>query len=259
MASLLCAPRLSPDYRTAYFAADAPGGLGYTDLYTATRKDPALQFSNLAPIAGRGINTPLYEVDPTVSRDGLTLIFGRNGPDGPMHLYYATRASTSVDFVYAGELPNVNDSAAYDESSFLREDGQVLYFSSNRGAAHVMGIYRAAWSGSSFDTPIAVAELNASGPSADPVITPDDLTIYYNSSGPGGDAQSLRHLWMATRNSTSDPFSAPAYVAELNSLDKEQYPKFVSRDGCTLYFCTYAFDQNHTGFFTEYVAERPAK
>jgi WD40 repeat protein len=258
MASLFCGPRLSPDYRTAYFAATAPGGVTYTDLYTATRKDPASSFIDLAPIKAPGINTPLYELEPTVSGDGHTLIFRRNAPDQPAHLYYATRADTSMDFVYAGELPNVNDPAASDQAPFLREDGQVLYFTSNRGAAHASGIYRATWNGSSFDTPVPVAELNADVISFG-VVTPDDRTIYYGSSGPGGDLQSLHHLWMATRESTSAPFSAPTYVADLNSLDKEQDPSFVSRDGCTLYFCTYAFDQNHTGFFTEYVAEKPAK
>jgi hypothetical protein len=259
LANWVAGLRLSPDYLTGYFFLDGRAdSIGNSDLYTAARRTPTSPFGPVAPMGGPGINTSAFEIDPTVSGDGLMLIFGRNAlPNEVTHLYYATRTTTETSFAYLGLVPNVNDFAATELSPFLREDGQVLYFASTRSPAGDYDIYRAAWNGSSFDTPVPVSELNTSFRDTNPVVTPDDLTIYFNSTRPDGNSQGFADTWTATRASTSDPFSAPTNVVELN-LPHQFTPTFVTRDGCSLYFQLNDFTTPE-GFFAAYVAEKPAR
>jgi hypothetical protein len=231
--------RLSPDELTAYFSASGPAdrGAGFEDIYTATRETPSSPFHNIAPILGSGINTSDEELDPTVSGNGLTLVFARGRPmTDPVGLYYARRAFTSVPFADVALVPNVNDpNIRYHSFPFLREDGEVLYF-----AAGNADLYWAPREGFGLDagygTPTPISELNAGGFSRiAPVVTPDGLTIYYASDRPDGGAQGDYDIWMATRASRNDPFSLPENVNALNSPSFD-IPTFVSRSGCSLYF-----------------------
>jgi len=68
-------PFLSPDGNVLLFYSERPGGYGQADLYVSTKKagewQPAV---NLGP----SVNTSDYEYNPSVSRDGNTLYFGRS-------------------------------------------------------------------------------------------------------------------------------------------------------------------------------------
>jgi WD40 repeat protein len=240
--------RLSSDYQTAYFeATNGPDnvGYGYDDLYTASRDSPTSAFAYVALMVGSGINTQADQFDPTVSGDGLTLVFASGKPAGdPVHLYYGVRALRSEPFTGMGPMIDVNDlSATYDESPFLREDGLALYFASSRVAANNMDVYRSERqatidSGSpAFGSPVPVLHINTTFSELAPVVTPDDLVIYFASDRTGTNAQGQHHIWMASRNSTNDPFSQPINVSELNSSATE-LPTFVTRDRCVLYFAS---------------------
>jgi hypothetical protein len=250
--------RLSPDYLTAYFAANMnPNSGGSTGLYTATRPTPTAPFSGITPLAQAAEAPTDYETEPTVSPDGLTLIFGRAGAgDATGHVSYATRASLSSPFVYVGLLPDVNEPSAADGTPFLREDGEVLYFSSTRIAGDDQDIFRALSNGSGFDGPTAVTELNTTFADGFPVVTPDDLTLFFASTRPGDGAQGDFDIWTATRASTSEAFSTPTNVVELNTADAD-YPTFVTRDGCALYLYVEARAPN--GVHSVFVANRPVR
>jgi Tol biopolymer transport system component len=252
--------RLSPDSLVSYFdASGLPGGIGYHDLYTATRDTPSSPFENVTPLDGHAINTPGEDLDPTVSGDGLTLLWSNGMAGGdPVHIRYATRAVDSVPFADHGLASTVNDLGhLLDTNPFLREDGRVLYFASNRVTEDSTDIYRAPWSDSSGDAggdpPAPVTELNTSFSEVAPVVTPDDLTIYFGSDRTDGNAQGDYDVWMATRTSVSEPFSAPVDVTELDSPSYD-VPTFVTRDGCTLYFSS-----TRDGALMAYVATRGSR
>ena len=135
-------------------------------------------------------------------------------------------------------------------SPYFREDGSALYYASNRIQANQLDIYRASWNGAGFALASAVAELNSPANEFDPVITPDELTIFFISDRAGG--RGGLDIWTATRPSTSAPFSAPANLTELNT-SADDIPTFVTADACTIYF---AF--NGPGHYVQYVASRPA-
>jgi hypothetical protein len=102
-----------------------------------------------------------------------------------------------------------------------------------------------------------VSELNTIVQDADAVVTPDDLTIYFDSTRPGGNPQSVGDMWTATRANTQDRFPPPTNVAELNGLS-HVIPTFITRDGCKLYFSFE--DGTYPGsLIAAYVAEKPAQ
>jgi hypothetical protein len=248
--------RLTPDYDTAYFAANyQPNSGGSSAIYTATRAMPGLPFQNILPVAGTSLAQSDYVIDPTLSRDGLTLLFAWGARGTALQIESASRATTSRPFSYVGTVPHVNDFDAGEDGPFLREDGAVLYFASDRVDGD--DIFRARWnaSTSAFDAPAPLSEINTVYLDGSPVVTPDDRTLFFASNRPDVAAQGDFDIWMATRESSSAPFSSPTIVPELSTPYADR-PTFVTRDACTLYFSVAAVDPD--GEHSELVAQRPA-
>jgi hypothetical protein len=250
--------RLSPDLRTGYLYVNRPSiDPNLEDLYTTIRPSEDAPFSELTLIEGAGINTPVAELHPTVSGDGQWLVFVRGIPKGQGGLFYATRVTGSGPFVYGGALAGTTPGHT-DDSPFLREDGQVLYYASAPpdGSTHIV---RAERMGAGIQPPAPVPELDSSADDKYPVVTPDELTIFFGSTRTDGGAHGSEDIWTASRSSTGLPFSSLQNVSELNSPNDE-WPTFVSRDGCTLYFTTDVVDETHPyGISSQYVAQRPAR
>jgi hypothetical protein len=253
--------RLSPDEDTACLYAN-PAGAGQSDLYAATRRAPSAAFTGATPLGGDDINTPDIEMWPTIRGDGLLLVFERHpvllGLLGALH--YARRSSTAAPFVYAGVLTALEEATPTNSAPFLREDGSVLYFAKQRAGADTH-IYRAIWTGQSFEDPEPVVEVNSSASEGSAVVSPDDRLLYFASSRPdadGGDPTTYSRIWVARRADAQSSFGAPVLVGELDGHGVERIPSFVTRDGCRLYFESYVLDgENPYGAFTEYVAEKP--
>jgi hypothetical protein len=87
-----------------------------------------------------------------------------------------------------------------------------------------------------FGAPTLVTELVSSGNEDDkPTLTQDRLQMYFLSDRDGG----LGHgdVWMTTRSTVNDAWSAPTVVAPLNSSSREESPA-ISSDGSTLWFAS---------------------
>jgi Tol biopolymer transport system component len=69
-------PWLSADGMTMLFYSTRPGGAGQADLYIAHKQGES--WTSVASL-GPAVNTPDFEYNPSVSRDGRTLYFGRKG------------------------------------------------------------------------------------------------------------------------------------------------------------------------------------
>ena len=66
-----------------------------------------------------------------------------------------------------------------------------------------------------------------------PVVTPDELTIYWTTTvGSSGD------VFVATRQDTKSPFSGIHAVASVNTTARSEGPTFISADGCRLYYAS---------------------
>ena len=118
-------PVVSADGLELYFESDRPGGLGSHDLLVTTRATIDDEWStpkNLGPT----INGPGWEHCPSISADGLTLIYDLGKPSD---LMVAIRATTDDDW---GEPSNLGHSASDHWVPSISADGSMLYFASKQ-------------------------------------------------------------------------------------------------------------------------------
>ncbi|CAN5745473.1 hypothetical protein BH09MYX1_BH09MYX1_08560 [soil metagenome] len=235
--------RLGSDYLDAYFQGVIDGGVGSNDIYTIHRADLQSPFVGAQPLAV--LNTAFDDTSPSVSGDGKFIAFCSSRSNPPWDLYSATRASTDAVFYQLIPLATLN-TTSLECDTFVREDGQALYF---RRTGAKGDLFRAPLGGSGFANAVALAELNTVSNEVSPVVTPDDLTIFYASDRGDGGASGALDIWTARRAKATDPFGTPTNVAELNTTEGES-PSFVTRDGCTLFF-------DRTGAGSPLFATRP--
>jgi Tol biopolymer transport system component len=253
---------LSSDELTVILASDGgPSPQGSYDLYVATRASIDSPFGALSPITA--LNSSIGNLGPSITGDGLTLFytdvdFTNPSTLGNGDIQTATRSNAAQSFTAGGPVAIINNVTAYDASAFILPDGLTLYFASTRGGGATFDqsydLYRATRSsvGGAFTEPLPVGELNTVGfGEATPVLTPDELTIYFGSNeGPTGLVESS--IWMATRAAKTHAFGPRVFLAELNTSVSE-WPAAVSADGCRLYFVS-----NRPGGTTDvWAAARP--
>ena len=248
--------RLSPDYLTGYFhAMGVPGSIGLDDLYVATRRSVDSPFEQVTAMDGMDVNTKNDEQAPTVSGDGLTLVFSRapQNPAGPGSLFVSTRETPDAPFLQASHL-SVGNLVDAGETPFLVQSGAILYFALTSSGPLVL--YSAGRVDGGFDAPALVASVSVDSAAFSawyPAATPDDRILYFATNRAGSSPDDY-DVWVSTRQSPDDPFSMPAPVPEVNSPLAGDFPTFVTADGCTLYLSS-----NRSGAYAMYVAtkERP--
>jgi hypothetical protein len=226
------APRLSGDELTIYFHADGD----QVDLWSVHRNSLTEPFGPPTLLAGQ--SSPSNDYDPAVSTDGLTLWFAstRVANEG-QHLYVSIRASTLAEFGAPGLAAAVNatDTQQYDAQPFLTTAGNELWFTSKRtGGLGGNDLWRAAWTGSRFETPVAVAELNSPADEWVPTVSADRLTVYFSSERAATGAKGDRDIWRSHRNVIDDGFPAPTLVGELNTTGAD-LASWLSADNCRMY------------------------
>ncbi len=231
------APRLSADELTLYFArhaADTPGALN--DIYIASRSSLTTPFGTPAPLA---INTAsANEMDPMVATDGLTLFFASDRAPGmgESDIYFSTRAITTVGFMAAMPVPGVNTPGT-EMQPFLAAGGDLWLAYRRPGSDTALHLRRAPKTTVGFGTPVAIPELDGNADDSWPVLSADELTIYFSSARTGPDVQGKPDVWVANRATRSGNFSAPVDLVAVNTAASE-YVGWVSPDGCRLYFAS---------------------
>jgi hypothetical protein len=94
------------------------------------------------------------------------------------------------------------------------------------------GLYRSAKVNGAFSTPRPVPGVNLDTPATEnnPVVTPDELTLFFGSTRTGDS-----EIYEARRASVADGFGAPMELTGLNTSGLGA-PNWISPDGCNLYF-----------------------
>ena len=239
-------PAISRDGLSLYLASNRAGGEGGLDLYVSHRDsliDPWGAPVNL----GTTINTSSNDFCPALSTDGHLLFFASNRPDGcgGIDIYVSRRQDKSQDFGDRGWGPPQNLGCTVNSSNddfgpnyFEVNSAGMLYFNSNRAGGQ--DIYAATrgiddpFGMPSFDPPSPVFELNTASNDQQPSVGRSGLEVVFTSDRPGG--QGSFDLWVATRASTSDPWSIPQNLGSpVNSGAADQRPA-ISWDGTELYF-----------------------
>jgi hypothetical protein len=231
-------PRLTADELGLYFVR-VPGAIGQWDIYLATRAQIGGDFGTPVPVGGvNGAATD--EFDPTLTADGLTMYMDSSRV-GNGDVFVATRTNVALDFSAPVPVSAVNTTDT-ERGAYVLPNGRAVYFS-RYGALTGPNekIYRAPIGSTGVGAPVEVAGLPA-GVRALPVVTPDELTIYFAS---GND------IWMARRAAATEPFGTATLIDEVSLPGSGDEPGWISSDGCTLVFAS-----NRSGSFDLYIARR---
>ncbi len=263
--------RLSSDGLTVYFSSDRAfdGGIlgppftsSILRLYRATRSAVGQPFG--APVPADDLDSDAGEGFASLSTDGLTVYLASlRGDPNHAHLYVATRAAPADPFGTPTSVASLELAGTSDDQPYLTADQSAVYFASGRTLdAGFAGfhVYRSAIDDAGVAAAperVAAAYDPDAGPDVSfaPVVTADDLTLYFAAPAKGGGGGG-HDIWRATRATRSDPFAAAAPVTELSTTDVEM-PSYITPDGCTLYF--YSNRSGGSGGWDIYRASKPAK
>jgi len=158
------------------------GGTG-NDLWTAKRSGGAGPFA--AVRMGLPVDTSDNEVTPTITEDGLRLIFGRIAPTTlSYHLYEATRPSVSAtSWTDASQITGLT--GLTQTCPTISTDGLTLYYAvaTSTTASEVYFTQRTSLSGA-FGTPTKIPILSPTGALDCPrSITADGCELYMSIGG----------------------------------------------------------------------------
>ena len=219
------------------------------DLYVSHRATVDDDWGTLVPLAT--LNTPVWDSCPALSLDEHRLYFTsrRSGGCGLEDIWVSRRHDRTDDLGWEAPVhlacaseggPN---SPARDlaQSPFEDEAGkELMYFMSNRpGGLGCFDIYQSEIrEDGTLSSATPVTELNTVHCDMGPVIRRDGLELIFHSNRPGGtENPSFPDFFVATRLSTRDPWSTPAFVPSLGSPALAGGGRIaLSFDGRELYF-----------------------
>ena len=145
-----------------------------------------------------------------------------------MNLHEAKRSSTVAVF----NTPQIIlDSTTQNyipvNRPFLSYDGERLY----SGGSELSVMTRV---GDGFTDKQMLSTINSARNDGWPVLSADELTIYWASDRTDGEVKGNFDIWTATRSNINSSFSAPRPLVELNS-DTWEIPYWVSIHRCEMY------------------------
>jgi len=233
------APWISPDGLELYFASDRDDAPTMHHIYHSTRS--SLDASFTTPVRVTEINHPPRQLEPYLSGDGLTMYFNsyRSQPLSDASIWAITRPSVGAPWNSATQhmLAGVNTPGAreWNGGAQVTSDGLRIYF--HRGVASKPYDLDLCFSsrnstGEDFGPPTFFDELNTTVSEAYPYVTSDGLMLFFTYSP---DGRIPPDLYVAVRDSTDQPFSAPVNLWNLNTPAWEFKP-FYHEPTQTLYF-----------------------
>jgi len=244
-------PFIAPDGLSLYFASWRPGGYGDADIWVVTKQTSERNPEGYwGPPMNLGalVNSEHREMGPSITTDGLTLVFFSDRPDGlgDGDIWVATRPSKDDPW---GEPVNLGSPINSDNPEFcpcISPDGCSLYFSkigylspTNPDIFYGGEIYMTTrvTRESPWETPVKLEVMPSRQGSGNwgASISSDGLALFFYSDY--ADVSLLPDIWLATRTHNDDGWGTPIRLGpEINTQNGEQKPS-ISTDGSTLYWC----------------------
>ncbi len=236
---------LSRDGLALLFHTNVTTGNEANRIHVAGRAGEGAPFGAAQPLVGNFGDLSMN--DPhLVSSGRLFFTAGRNGD-----AFQVESAILKGDLTLEARasIPSLASSSATIQP--YATDGR-LYVASER-ARNAFHIFAATITAAGeIETPQLVDELVGPGAEWRPVVTPDDLTIYFARS-PTADIAGM-DIFVARRTTPTEKFGAPELVAELSEPGVFDNPTWVSADECRIYFESV---RRQGGGGDVWVAERP--
>jgi serine/threonine protein kinase/Tol biopolymer transport system component len=192
--------------------------------------------TNLGPV----VNSPCNESVPSISPDGLSLLFvsDRPGGCGALDLWVTRRATTSDPWNAPVNLgPPVN--SPYDDGvASLSADGLSLFFVSERPGGLGSGdiwVSKRRMPDDPWGTPENLgAPVNSPLHDWGPSISTDGASLFFNSPRFGGSGG--QDIWVTRRTTASGPWSEPVNLGPTVNSSATDGAVSISADGLTLFF-----------------------
>jgi Tol biopolymer transport system component len=226
-------PSMTPDLLELFLESDRAGGAGAGDLWVATRANVTDVFS--PPVNLAVLNTAGDDVTPSISSDGLTLVFssrraGALGADPNKDLYVSTRPTRTG--AWSVPVPIAASRTGDDVSPSVSQDGLHLYFISQASSDDIFVASRAT-TAAAWGAAVPIAELNSTAEDSGPSInTTETFIVFASTRTPTAGGSDL---WSARRASPADPWQPPQRLVELDTAAEETDP-WLSPDERTIVF-----------------------
>jgi thioredoxin len=191
---------------------------------------------------GALVNSWYEEHGPSLSTDGLTLYFASTRPGefgiGEYDLWVTTREAPDKPWSEPTSLGLTVNSVWRDRAPRISADELSLYFCSNRPGGYGgldLWVTNRLTKQDDWGEPVNLGSpINTQYDEDRCHISADGLTLLFDSDRPGG--QGAWDIWMATRASTSEPWSEPVNIGPpVNGTANDGDPT-LSADGRVLFF-----------------------
>jgi len=240
-------PIQSPDGLSLYLASNRPGGRGGLDIWMASRASTNAPWGAPQNL-GEPVNSAADDFCPTpVGKRGLFFVSREALPGacGQGDIYYTHRTGAAgwaepqrLLCAPAGPNSELDEQGPswVDVSGKLR-GRKLLYFSRSSVAPNVPGeiFVSERQNGARFGPATAVSELNdATANDIQPNVRADGLEIVFSSNRSG--TLGAQDIWVATRATRSDPWSAPLNLGSVVNTGAAETRPSLSKDGSQLLF-----------------------
>jgi len=222
--------RLTSDLKEAYWTSDRDKP-GRVSIFNATRENATGTFGDAKRVFPTAASA---ESDVTVSGDGAQLYFSAMLTTDA-NLYTSGRDAGTGAFGDGVPMNELNTSANDENQGYVLPDGSAFYFISNRPAqkpGQATHIWVSRRVDNHFGAPVELAELESEFGELSPVVTPDELTIFYSVRL--GLGASFTDLWTATRANNVASFSHKKRVDSLSTNGRDA-PSYVTPDQCEIF------------------------
>jgi hypothetical protein len=166
------------------------------------------------------VRSAARDLSPAPVADPLQIFFERN-----LQVFTAQRSDPEQNFQTAAPVPI--DAGSGARQPYAMQDGASFYFARSEGAAS--SIFRAVMQGGAW-TIAPVVGINDTGTEGDPVVSEDELAMYFSRSTSG-----TTHVFGATRATPTDDFGNVHAIGDLATTANDR-PSWIAPDRCTLVF-----------------------
>jgi hypothetical protein len=232
---------LSRNELTIYFTSDRPGGFGGDDLWFATRESVDSPWGEPQNI-GAVINTDAADSLAVLSSNEHVMYFHstRAGGCGQGDIWVTHRQNRHSNWEEPTNLGCVLNTPAVEIAPAFFEDPETeqasLFYGSNRpGGIGDFDVYASPLGEDGSVGPgTLVPELSSTARDTRIFVRKDGLEAFVTTNRAGG--KGLIDIWVSTRKSLSDPWSAPVNVGSPVNSEFDDGSPWLSKRGTTLYF-----------------------
>ncbi|MHC4657251.1 MAG: TolB family protein, partial [Planctomycetota bacterium] len=227
-------PFLSFDGLTLYFAKVRTQTFYYGRIFEATRPEPFGPFTSVSEVSGTLNSSSGHVLSPWVSPDNLRMYYYTEVSAG-WELKVTERASENDPWPIGTNISELNALGNHHQTPRLTADELTIFFSSHNmpGGQGSYDIWTATRPdrNSPFGEVRNLAEINTASFDHAPFVSPDGLTLYFDSNRNG-----QYQLFRATRRSLNKPFGNVEHLSLLDAPEGTNAHPCISSDGTAIYF-----------------------